>query len=125
MEAEAEDRKDIVSDLFPQVDSDNSNKSRDHITTNSTVIPVLICQTGYASPTMVHSLANFARKKDRHNKKLFGVIGKREYENYVVRITLQVRQLKWKKVTIPKVKGDGAYLMSIFYADPNHKEKCF
>ena len=54
--AEAEDDEEIVSNLIPQDDSDNSNESRDHIITNSTVIPVLICQTGYNSPTIVHSL---------------------------------------------------------------------
>ena len=64
--AEAEDDKEIVSELIPQEDSD---KSRDHITTNSTVIPVLICQTGYTSPMIVHSLENFARKKDRYDIK--------------------------------------------------------
>ena len=52
-------------------------------------------------------------------------IGKRESENDVMLITLQARQLKWKKVNIPKVKGDETDLMSIFYADPNHREKCF
>ena len=54
--AEAEDDEEIVSDLIAQADSDNSDKSRDHIITNSTVVPVLICQTGYNSPTIVHSL---------------------------------------------------------------------
>ena len=29
----------------------------------------------------------------------------------------------WKKVNIPKVKRDGTDLMSILYADPNHREK--
>ena len=75
--AEAEDDKEIVSDLIPQDDSDNSKKSRDHVITNSTVIPVLICQTGYTSPTIVHSLENFPQKKDRYNKKFSGAIGKR------------------------------------------------
>ena len=51
-----------------------------------------------------------------------GVIGKREYENYVVWITLQDCQFKWKKVKIPKVKGNGTDAMSIFYDNPNHRE---
>ena len=61
--AEAEDDKEIVSVLITLEDSDNSNDSRDHIITNSTVIPVLFYQTGYISPTIVHSLANFSRKR--------------------------------------------------------------
>ena len=39
---EADDDEDIVSDLTPQEDSGNSNNNRYHITTNSTIIPVLI-----------------------------------------------------------------------------------
>ena len=54
-----------------------------------------------------------------------GVIGKMEYENDVVWITIQARQFKWKKVTIPKVKEYWTDLMSIFYADPKHTEKFF
>ena len=50
-----------------------------------------------------------------------GAIGKREYENDVVWIILQFLQLKWERLTIPKVKEYGAYLMSILYADPNHR----
>ena len=123
--AEAEDDEEIVSDLIPQADSDNNDESRDHIITKSTVIPVLICQTGYNSPTIVHSLAKISRKKDRYNKKILGAIGKREYENDVVWITLQARQFKWKKVNIPKVKGYGTDAMSIFYDNPNHREKVF
>ena len=46
-----------------------------------------------------------------------------ESENDVVWITLQAHQSKWKRVIIPKFQGDGTYLMSIFYADPNHREK--
>ena len=49
--------------LIPQSDSYNSDNSRDNITTNSTVIPVLICQNGYTSPIIVHSLKNPPRKK--------------------------------------------------------------
>ena len=63
LEAEAEDNEDIVSDVIPQEDSENSNKPRDHITKNSTVIPVLICQTGYSSPTIVHSLEISPQKR--------------------------------------------------------------
>ena len=81
--AEAEDDEEIVSDLITQDDSDNSNESRDQIITNSTVIPVLNCQTEYNSPTIAHSLGKIPRKKDRYNKKDLGAIGKREYENYV------------------------------------------
>ena len=44
--AEGEDDEDILSDLIPQSDSGNINESRDQIITNSTVIPVLIYQTG-------------------------------------------------------------------------------
>ena len=54
--------------------------------------------------------------------KILGAFGKRESENDVVCITLQVLQFKWKKVNIPKVKGDGTDLMSIFYANPNNRE---
>ena len=61
--AEAEDEEEIVSNLVPQEDSDKNDKSRDHIITNSTVLSVLICQTGYTSPTIVHSLANFPGKR--------------------------------------------------------------
>ena len=57
--------------------------------------------------------------------KTLGEIGKKEYENNVVWITLQARQFKWKKLIIPKVKGDGTDLISIFYANPNHREKFF
>ena len=48
-----------------------------------------------------------------------------ESENDVVCITLQDHQFKWKKVNISKVGGYGTDLMSIFYAYPNHREKCF
>ena len=65
--AEVEDDEEIVSNLIPQANSDNNNKSRDHIITHSTVFTVLICQTGYNSPTIVHSLANVSRKKDQYN----------------------------------------------------------
>ena len=70
-------------------------------------------------------LGNNFPKKDRYDKKLLGTIGKRVSENDVVWITLQTRQVKWKKVTIPKVKGDGTDLMYIFYANPNHRGKFF
>ena len=82
--AEAEDDEEIVSDLIPQDDSDNIDKSRDHIITNSTAIPVLIYQTVYTRPTIVHSLEIFSRKKDGYNKLFLGVIGKRESEIDVV-----------------------------------------
>ena len=75
--AEAEDDNEIVSELITQDNTDNSNESRDQIITKSSVIPVLICQTGYTSPTIVHSLENFPQKKDRYNKKFSGAIGKR------------------------------------------------
>ena len=52
-------------------------------------------------------------------------IEKKESENDVVCITLQAQQFKWKNVTIAKLKVDGAKLMSIFYADPNHREEFF
>ena len=51
---EAEDDEKMVSNLITQDESDNKDKSRDHIITNSTVIPVLICQTGYTIPMIVH-----------------------------------------------------------------------
>ena len=54
-----------------------------------------------------------------------GAIAKRKSENGVVWITLEARQFKSKKVIIPKVKGDGTDLMSIFYANSNHRGKCF
>ena len=41
--AEAEDDEEIVDNLINQADSDNIDESRDHIITNSTVIPVSIC----------------------------------------------------------------------------------
>ena len=52
-----------------------------------------------------------------------GVIGKRESENDVVWITLQDRQFRWNKVNIPKVKGYETEKMSIFYDNPNNREK--
>ena len=58
-----EDYEEIVSDLIPQYDSNNSDESRNHIITNSTVIPVLICQTGYNSLTILHSLEIFPGKR--------------------------------------------------------------
>ena len=48
--AESEYDKDVVSNLIPQLDSDNIKKSRYHITTKSTAISVLICQTGMYIP---------------------------------------------------------------------------
>ena len=66
--AEAGVDKEIVSDLIPQEDSDNSDESKYHITTNPTVIPVFIFQTGYTSPTIVHYVANVSYKKDRYDK---------------------------------------------------------
>ena len=75
--AEAEDDEEIVFDLIPQDDLDNNNKSRDQIITNSTVIPVLISQTGYTRPTIVHYLANISQKKDRYNKEILGAIENR------------------------------------------------
>ena len=121
--AEAEDDEEIVFDLIPQADPDNNDESRDYITTNSTVIKFLICQTGYNSPTIVHSLAKVSRKKYRYNKKVWVRLEKKEYENDVVWITLQARQFRWKKVNIPTVKGDGTDAMSIFYDNTNNREK--
>ena len=119
--AEAEDDEEIVSNLIPEAKSDNNDKSRYHITTNSTVIPVLICKTGYNSPTIVHSLAIFSQKKDRYNTTNLGMIGKRESENDLVWITLQARQFRWKKVNISKVKGYGKDRMSIIYDNPKNR----
>ena len=48
-----------------------------------------------------------------------------ESEKYVVWITLQACQFKWKRVIVQKVKRDGIDLMSIFYTNTNHREKCF
>ena len=73
----------------------------------------------------MHSLAKFPRKKDQYNEKRLGVIGKREYENDVVWITLQDRQFRWKKLNIPNVKGDGTDAMSIFYNIPNNRDFVF
>ena len=61
------------------------------------------------------------KKKIGRIKKL-GAIGKREYENGVVWITIQAHQLKWEKVINPKVKVCGTDLMSIFYNNPNYRE---
>ena len=123
--ADADDDEEIVSELIPQDESDKIYKSKNCIITNSTVIPVLICHTGYTSPTIVHSLVNFPRKKDRYNKKNLGAIEKRGSENEVVWITLQARQFKWKKLNILKVKGYGTESMYIFYSNPNHQERFF
>ena len=54
--AKANDDEEILPNLINQENSDNSNDSRDYIIKKSTVIPVLICHTGYTSPTIVHSL---------------------------------------------------------------------
>ena len=75
--AEAEYDEEIVPDLNPQADSDNINESRDHIISNSTVILVSIFQNGYNSPTIVHSLGNPPRKKDRYKKTILGAICKK------------------------------------------------
>ena len=101
--AEAEDDEEIISYLISKSDSYNNNKSRDHIIKNSTVIPVLICQTGYNIPTIVHSLAKFPRKKDWYNKNILGAIGKRKSEHEGVWITFQARQFRWKRVNIPEL----------------------
>ena len=37
-------------------------------------------------------------------------------------ITLQALQFRWKKVNIPKVKGDGTDAMSILYDNTNNRE---
>ena len=66
--AEVEDDEEIVSELKLQEDSDNSDDSRYHITNSYTIIKVLIYQTGYTSPTIVHSLTKLPQKKDRWNK---------------------------------------------------------
>ena len=87
--AEAGDDENIVLDLIPPKDSENSNKSKDHIDKNSTVIPVFIYHTGYTSPTIVHYLVNFSQKKDRYNQKHLVAIGKGGSENDVAWITLQ------------------------------------
>ena len=55
--------------------------------------------------------------------KKLGAFGKMESENDVVWITLKALQFKWKRVNIPKVKGYGTDTMSIFYDNPNHREK--
>ena len=74
--AETEDEEEIVYDLTPQSNSDNSDKSRDNITKNSTFIPFLIYQTGYTSCTIVHCLAISPEKRIGTIKKL-SVIGKK------------------------------------------------
>ena len=122
MATESEDDYKKVSDPTPQADSDNSNKSRDHITKNFTVIPVLIYHTGFNSPMIVHSLDFFGQKKNRYDKENLGTIRKREYENDVVWITIQSHQFKRNKVTISKVKGYEIDLMSIFYVDSNNSD---
>ena len=90
--AEAEDDEEIVSYLITQEGPDNSDESRDHMNKNSTVIPSLIYQTGYTSPTIVHYLEIYPPQKDRYNKKILGAIGKRKSKNDVVWITLQDHQ---------------------------------
>ena len=94
MPDEAEDDEEIVSKLISLEEYYNNNESRDHIITNSTIIPVIICQTWYTSPTIVRSLENISQKNDRYNKKLLGAM---ESKNDMVWITLQDRQSKWKK----------------------------
>ena len=87
--AGAEDDEEIVPNLIIQAYSDNNDELRYQIITNSTVVPVLICQTGYNSPTIVHSLAIFFLEKDRYKKIYLGAIGKGESKNDAVWITLQ------------------------------------
>ena len=70
MAAEPDDDEEILSKLIPQSDSDNIDESRDHIIKKPTVNPVLICQTGYNSPAIVHSVEKFPLKKDRYNEKI-------------------------------------------------------
>ena len=123
MATKAEDGEEIVSEIITHEDSDKRDDSRDHMIKNYTVIPVLIYQNGYTSPTIVHSLAEIYQKQDRDNKKILGAIGNREYKNDVVWITLQSLRVKWNKVNISKMKGDRTDLMSIFYSNPNHREK--
>ena len=82
--ADIEYDEEIVYNIIPQYDSDNNDKSRNHMIINSSIIPVLIYHTVYTSPTIVHSLENFPRKKDRYNKKCLGAIEKMESENDVV-----------------------------------------
>ena len=65
---------------------------------------------------------NFPEKRIGTIKKL-GLIEKKESENDVVWITLQSNQFKWKNKIISKAQGDGKDLMSIFYDNPNHREK--
>ena len=103
--AEAYHDEKILSDLTPQDDSDKSEESRDHIITNSTVIPVLFYQTGYTRPMIVNSLAKQSWKQDRYNKETSVAIGKRGSGNDVVCITLQSRQFKWKKGKNSKSEG--------------------
>ena len=75
MADEAEDDEEIVSYLIPQEEEYNTDKSRNQKIKNSTVVIVLIYQTGYTSPTIVHSLAKvFPKKKDKYNKKRLGAI---------------------------------------------------
>ena len=46
-----------------------------------------------------------------------------EYENDVVWIILKCQQFKWKKVNISELKVNWTDMMSIFYANTNHREK--
>ena len=39
----------------------------------------------------------------------------------MVWITLQARQIRWKKVNIPKVNGYGTEKMYLFYENTNHR----
>ena len=57
--------------------------------------------------------------------KYWVLLKKKESENDVVWIILQSRNFEKEKETIPKVEGDVTYLISIFYADPNYREKVF
>ena len=73
-------------------------------------------------PHNTEFLSKTIPKNNRYNNKILGAIGNKESENDLVWIILQAHQFNWKKVNIPKFKGHGTDLMSILYADPNHRK---
>ena len=126
--ADAEDDQDIILDLEPQGDSDKNEETREYITTHSDVLPILVFQTGFRRPNMVHSLgiyATSARRRDMWDKHMIGAIGNRETVDDVVWISLQASNFKWKDVEIPIINDDESDTMSIFYNDMKNRDKFF
>ena len=126
--ADAEDDEDVLLDLEPQGESDKNEETREYITTQSDVLPLLVFQAGYIQPNIVHSVgiyATSARKRDMWDKHMIGAIGKRETEDDVVWISLATSHFKWKDVVIPTIESDESDLMSTFYNERKNRGKFF